>query len=286
MCNIYPACRAVCPYVCHLHVLYGQDPRHEPNPDWPAPGERRCHLRWIWRRAAGAAPAPHSNRSGIDNCAYIHVLHASHTVNIYGVLSSYNASLLAQTPDGDGTEAQYYNVTVVQLELPRAITRGALELRENLTRGQSISNYTVEHFDGTSWALLPLFNEGCQTIGNRRIQYFTNTTVQNKVPTHAPLNWARLLPGNLQPYHKDIFAFSLLSRLHGTKTLFIGAGTGDCGYAAIGVRGTRATAFAQHEDHGLEQPPARWPADRHPCSQVSINCRGTRTNTRNACLPL
>lgn len=32
---------------------------------------------------------------------------------------------------------------VVQLDLPRAITRGALELRENLTHGQAISNYTV-----------------------------------------------------------------------------------------------------------------------------------------------
>ena len=103
--------------------------------------------------------------------------------------------------------------------------------------------------------------------------------------SHHNGNRSRLLPGILQPYDKQTFSFTLRYR----DLLLPGAGAGDCRHAAIGVGGTRATACAQHEDHGLEQCPARRPADRHPCSEVSVSCRerDTRTNTSsssNACL--
>lgn len=111
----------------------------------------------------------------------------------------YNASLLCQTPGGIDTASQYHGANVVELELPRAITRGAIELRENLTDGQSISNYEVEHFNGNTWSTLPLYNEGCQTIGNRRIQYFTNTTVQNKI--RVTMDTLQLASGDKAPPH-------------------------------------------------------------------------------------
>ena len=61
-------------------------------------------------------------------------------------------------------------------------------------------------------------------------------------------NRSRLLPGILQPYDKQTFSFTLRYR----DLLLPGAGAGDCRHAAIGVGGTRATACAQHEDHGLD----------------------------------
>jgi hypothetical protein len=67
---------------------------------------------------------------------------------------------------------------MVELKLPRGASRGALELRENLTMGQGISNYTVEYSDvAGTWSVLELKNEGCLTIGNRRIQYWNGTNV-------------------------------------------------------------------------------------------------------------
>eukprot|EP01052_Picozoa_sp_SAG31_P027660 SAG31_NODE_2604_length_5397_cov_18.535296_3_plen_262_part_00 len=91
----------------------------------------------------------------------------------------YNASLLSQIDDSRSDK--FRNVSVVHLEVPRPVARGAIELRENLTHGQAISNYSVEHLTGLGWTALPLHNEGCQTIGNRRIQYFTNVTVETKI---------------------------------------------------------------------------------------------------------
>merc|ERR1719174_3218356 len=59
------------------------------------------------------------------------------------------------------------------------VTRGAIELRENMTLGQTIANYSVEacaHRTQSEvcaqWQRLPLRNEPCLTIGNRRIQTF------------------------------------------------------------------------------------------------------------------
>ena len=65
-------------------------------------------------------------------------------------------------------------VATVELELPSSnVSRGAIELRENLTLGQAVESYNVSHSaDGQSWQPLPLRNEGMLTIGNRRIQYW------------------------------------------------------------------------------------------------------------------
>jgi hypothetical protein len=62
-----------------------------------------------------------------------------------------------------------------------AVSRGALELREHLEEGQAITNYTVEYCPTSPCAgmytPLPLHNEGQLTIGNRRRQFWVNTTV-------------------------------------------------------------------------------------------------------------
>jgi hypothetical protein len=102
-----------------------------------------------------------------------------------GQRTLYNESLLAQTgaiPRGQ---------RVIELMLPHTVTRGAIELRENLTAGQAITNYTIEFDDsgrdsrdrvgGGGWQVLALRNEACLTIGNRRIQYWENVNVSGTV---------------------------------------------------------------------------------------------------------
>eukprot|EP00912_Choanoflagellata_sp_UC4_P001158 UC4_evm1s721 len=59
------------------------------------------------------------------------------------------------------------------------IHRGALELRENLILGQTISSYNVTYQSGSGgqWLQLPLHNGPCLTIGNRRIHYWDGPVV-------------------------------------------------------------------------------------------------------------
>jgi len=66
----------------------------------------------------------------------------------------------------------------------KAVTRGAIELREELSAGQAIANYTVEYSSSSvsgsaeaNWKPLPLRNERQLTIGNRRIQFWTAANV-------------------------------------------------------------------------------------------------------------
>lgn len=59
----------------------------------------------------------------------------------------------------------------------KAVGRGAIELREELSAGQAICNYTVEYSSSASgggWKPLPLRNERQLTIGNRRIQFWAD----------------------------------------------------------------------------------------------------------------
>ena len=116
--------------------------------------------------------------------------------------SRYNSSLVAERPPSSIARG----TRVLTVELPTntlAISRGAIEIRENLTYGQTITNYTVEycptaaaaaaaaagfapsgHSAGAAaaaaacaeggWHVLPLHNEGQLTIGNRRIHYWTS----------------------------------------------------------------------------------------------------------------
>ena len=111
-----------------------------------------------------------------------------------GLRTLYNESLIAHA----GTIAR--GQRTIEVRLPHTVTRGAIELRENLTAGQAISNYTVEfasadvdsaEVDGAArndtaaslvqWQVLALRNEGCLTIGNRRIQHWTGTNVSGTV---------------------------------------------------------------------------------------------------------
>ena len=85
----------------------------------------------------------------------------------------YNHSQVAAAP------APARGQAVVEVLLPTSqITRGAIELRENLTMGQAIESYNISHSaDGKTWLPLPLRNEMMLTIGNRRIQYWDGVTV-------------------------------------------------------------------------------------------------------------
>ena len=74
-----------------------------------------------------------------------------------GQQTLYNTSLIAQA------EGLPRGQTTVEVSLPHVVSRGAIELRENLTMGQAISNYTVEYGSdaaGSSWDALTLRNEG------------------------------------------------------------------------------------------------------------------------------
>ena len=108
----------------------------------------------------------------------------------------YNDSLVAEAVGIQRGQA------VVQVIAPAghaAITRGAIELRENLTLGQAIDSYTVERYvsDG-KWEPLPLRNEPCLTIGNRRIQTFTGASVSR---LRVSVSTLKLASGESAPPH-------------------------------------------------------------------------------------
>jgi hypothetical protein len=109
-----------------------------------------------------------------------------------GLQSLYNGSSVVGESE-DGSIARGNSVVVVPLRTVAFPVRGAIEIRENLTLGQAVANYTVERCVGTvaaaatsggtgstftdagctKWEALPLRNELQLTIGNRRIQYWS-----------------------------------------------------------------------------------------------------------------
>lgn len=92
----------------------------------------------------------------------------------------------------------------VVLNLSVAISRGALELRENLTLGQTISNFSVDfrsnngQEDDTTqdWAPLPVRNERCLTIGNRRIVYWDSEQGGNVTALRITVNTIQVADAN------------------------------------------------------------------------------------------
>jgi hypothetical protein len=97
------------------------------------------------------------------------------------------------------------------------ISRGAIELRENLTEGQSISNYTIEFCapssagtrdapvcNGLYVQLHPLHNGPQLTIGNRRLHFWTNVSVGGIRVTVSTL---RLQSGFAPPSVRSLAVF-------------------------------------------------------------------------------
>lgn len=90
-----------------------------------------------------------------------------------------------------------------------SVDRGALELREDLTTGQAVLNYSVEYCSTApcsgAFAPLALLNGPCQTIGNRRIQFWHNTTVASLRITVSTL---QLQSGPAPPNLRSLAVFN------------------------------------------------------------------------------